>query len=161
MKLITYSMSHYLHFLKRSSFNFTPIQFVLRSFVRDLFHPFQDCINLRIKTHTTKNIINNWLLLWQRGVNGSRPLINIHSHNRNAVVSERCSSHHWLPWYHVTDFMQRQYHRTKTWHSHLVPSRPWFQEIRMFTFPQPWLCLLMFTQDGRQDSGIHFRISAL
>ena len=42
--------------------------------VRDLFHPYQDCINLRIKTHTTKNIINNWLLLWQRGVNGSRLL---------------------------------------------------------------------------------------
>src|SRR4029434_288570 len=43
--------------------------------VRDLFHPFQDCNNLRIKTHTTKNIINNKLLLWRRGVNGVRPLL--------------------------------------------------------------------------------------
>ena len=32
-------------------------------------------INLRIKSHTTKNIINNWLLLCQRGVNGVRPLL--------------------------------------------------------------------------------------
>src|SRR4029434_79617 len=30
---------------------------------------------LRIKSHTTKNIINNLLLLCQRGVNGVRPLL--------------------------------------------------------------------------------------
>ena len=38
------------------------------SLSRNFFTLYQDCINLRIKTHTTKNIINNKLLLWQRGV---------------------------------------------------------------------------------------------
>ena len=42
-------------------------------------------VNLRIKTHTTKNIINNKLLLWQRGVHGFRTLVNIHSYKRSAV----------------------------------------------------------------------------
>src|SRR4029434_8951385 len=47
--------------------------------VRDLFHPFQDCINLRIKTHTTKNKINNRLLLWQRGVQWFQPAVPIYT----------------------------------------------------------------------------------
>ena len=61
------------------------VQAVERRGVRDFFTLYQDCINLRIKTHTTKNIINNKLLLWQRGVHGFSPLVHIHSYKRSAV----------------------------------------------------------------------------
>src|SRR4029434_9164312 len=64
--------------------------------VREFFTLYQDCINLRIKKHTTKKIINNRLLLWQRGVHGFRPLVNIHSYKRSAVVADRSSTHHCL-----------------------------------------------------------------
>src|SRR4029434_2458902 len=73
----------------------------------NFFTLYQDCINLRIKPHTTKNIINNKLLLWQRGVHGFRPLL------QPTLLQKECSGFRTLfnpslPLKNVTDFMERK-----------------------------------------------------
>ena len=82
------------------------------------FTLYQDCINLRIKTHTTKNIINNKLLLWQRGVHWFQTAVPTYT---DSLV--KC----------LTLYGKKMFTVHTGKHSHLVPSRPWFPEIRMFT----------------------------
>ena len=91
-------------------------------------------INLRIKTHTTKNIINNWLLLWRRGVNGVRPLL------QPTLLREERSGFRTLFNPSLPSLVPCNRLYAETISQNMQENTPplyhpvlWFQEIRMFT----------------------------